>query len=89
MNGQLVVFEGQLKRGPTPTDTYYECAELAPYLRPGKNAIAVLVWYFGRQGMSHKDSGKAGLLFEARLGSRSLVSDSSWRAATSGLRPNR
>ena len=57
VNGRLVVFEGGLKRGPNPQDTYYDEVELAPYLVKGKNTIAVLLWYFGKPSFSHNDSG--------------------------------
>ena len=30
INGKLVVFEGGLKRGPNPLDTYYDEVEIAP-----------------------------------------------------------
>ena len=59
INGEPVVFEGQLKRGPTPKDTYFDRVDLTKYLRKGDNTIAVLVWYFGKDGFSHKSSGKA------------------------------
>jgi len=59
INGELVVFEGQLKRGPTPKDTYFDRVDLTKHLRKGDNTIAVLVWYFGKDGFSHKRSGKA------------------------------
>ena len=59
INGELVVFEGQLKRGPTPKDTYFDRVDLTKHLRQGDNTIAVLVWYFGKDGFSHKSSGKA------------------------------
>lgn len=29
INGRMVVFEGGLKRGPTPYDTYYDSVEIA------------------------------------------------------------
>jgi alpha-L-rhamnosidase len=64
INGQMVVFEGQLKRGPTPDDTYFDVVEIGKYLKKGKNTIAILHWYWGKNGFSHKSSGKAGLLFE-------------------------
>ena len=38
VNGRLVVFEGGLKRGPNPQDTYYDEVELAPYLVKGISA---------------------------------------------------
>ena len=31
INGELVVFEGQLKRGPTPDDTYYDAVNISSY----------------------------------------------------------
>lgn len=37
INGQLAVFEGGVKRGPTPKDTYYDEVDLAPFLQKGKN----------------------------------------------------
>jgi hypothetical protein len=79
VNGRLVVFEGQLKRGPTPQDTYFDEIDLAPYLQEGKNTLAILVWYFGKTAFSHVSSGKPGLLFEANLGEQTLVSDASWK----------
>lgn len=77
VNGELVVFEGQLKRGPNSEDTYYDVVDLAPYLQKGENTIAALVWYFGREGFSHKDSGQFGFYLE----NRRFVSDSTWRIA--------
>ena len=65
INGELAVFEGQLKRGPTPEDTYYDEVDIAPYLKQGKNTIAILVWYFGKDGFSHNSSGQAGLVFQS------------------------
>ena len=76
INGQCVVFEGGLKRGPNPTDTYYDMVDLAPYLRKGKNEVKFLLWYFGKSGFSHKSSGQSGMIFDAP--SIGLVSDSSW-----------
>ena len=80
VNGQLVVREGGLKRGPTPTDTFFDEVELAPYLKAGGNTVAVLVWYFGKEGFSHKSSGKSGLLFELAAGTEKVTSDATWRA---------
>ncbi|MFJ3804308.1 discoidin domain-containing protein [Streptomyces sp. NPDC090088] len=83
VNGTLVVFEGQLKRGPNRTDTYYDELDLAPYLTSGTNTVALLVWYFGKQGFSHSSSGKGGLLFQSDIQAGStttqLISDTSWR----------
>lgn len=78
INGKMVLFEGGLKRGPNPRDTYYDKLDLAPYLKTGKNQIAILLWYFGKDGFSHLSSGRAGLLFDMNLGKINLHSDSSW-----------
>ena len=56
VNGKQVVFEGGLKRGPNPTDSYYDVVNLRPHLRKGVNSIEVLVWHFGKTGFSHIDS---------------------------------
>ncbi len=77
INEKLVVFEGGLKRGPDPDNTYYDEINLAPYLLKGKNTIAVLVWYFGKEGFSHKSSGKAGLYIESQASS--LNSNKTWK----------
>lgn len=76
INGELAVFEGSLKRGPNPGGSYYDEVDLAPYLRKGENKIAMLVWYFGKSGFSHEDSGMAQMFLECP--SIGLVSDSTW-----------
>lgn len=76
VNGRMVVFEGQLKRGPSPTSTYYDELDLAPYLRSGQNKIAVLMWYFGKEGFSHKNSGLPGLIISSESGR--LDTDRTW-----------
>jgi hypothetical protein len=80
VNGAMVVFEGQLKRGPTPNDTYYDRVDLTQYLQQGENSIAVLLWYFGKHGFSHNSSGKAGFLFDAVVDGRAVKSDRHWKA---------
>lgn len=81
VNGQLVVREGGLKRGPTPRDTYYDEVDLEGRLRPGSNTLAVLVWYFGKHGFSHNSSGQPGLLFEGEWESDPALSDRTWKLA--------
>ena len=76
INGEFVVFEGGLKRGPNPKDSYYDRVNLTQYLKKGKNQVAVLLWYFGKSGFSHIDSGKSGLLFSSDA--LSLYSDATW-----------
>lgn len=78
INGEMVVFEGGLKRGPAPNATYYDQVDIAPYLKSGENKIAVLVWHFGKNGFSHVNSGTAGLLFSVRESDLIIVSDRSW-----------
>lgn len=78
VNGQLAVFEGGLKRGPNPNDSYYDKVDLRPYLRKGHNRVELLVWYLGKSGFSHLDSGRMGLLFSAP--SIGLYSDSKWES---------
>ena len=55
VNGENVVFEGGLKRGPTPYDTYYDVVDLKPFLKSGDNTIAILHWFFGKQGFSWEE----------------------------------
>lgn len=81
INDKLVVFEGGLKRGPTPKDTYYDEVEISEHLKQGKNTIAILVWFWNRDGFCHKNSGKSGLLFEANFDNRPILSDESWKVA--------
>ncbi len=64
VNGEMVVFEGGLKRGPNPQDSYFDEVNLAPYLKKGENQIALLLWYFGKDSFSHLSSGQAQLWFD-------------------------
>ena len=48
INGETAVFEGGAKRGPTANGSYFDTVDIAPYLKPGKNIIAALVWYWGK-----------------------------------------
>ncbi len=76
INGRLAVFEGQLKRGPTPNDSYYDEIDISKYLRIGENKIAILLWYFGKNGFSHLSSGECGLAFQCdAIG---IKSDETW-----------
>jgi hypothetical protein len=77
VNGRLAVFEGELKRGPNPRDTYCDELDLAKYLVRGRNTIAILTWYWGRDGFDHKNSGRPALFFKA---DGMLASDTTWKA---------
>ncbi len=82
INGKMVVFEGGLKRGPTPHDTYCDLVDLKPYLKKGENTIAVQLWFFGKSGFSHIDSGKPGLLFDASQNGENglfVISNADWK----------
>ena len=81
INGELAVFEGQLKRGPSPTDTYYDEVDITPFLKQGENFISILVWYFGKDGFSHNSSGKAALIFDCQTQGFDLLSDLTWKAS--------
>lgn len=78
INDSLAVFEGGLKRGPNPKDTYYDSVDIAPYLKPGNNDIRLLLWHFGKPGFSHVNSGRSGMIFDAAA--IGLVSDSTWKS---------
>ena len=78
INGRLVVFEGGLKRGPSPQSSYYDEVNIASFLKKGTNKVAILLWYFGKDGFSHKSSGKAGLFFDLNMKHLLLQSNHSW-----------
>lgn len=89
----LFVNGTEVGRGPVrsqPRRLQHDTYDLAPYLRPGENVIAVLVTYYGhansfwQPAVTYGSLGTDALLvFEARLGDAVLVSDAQWRAARS------
>ena len=81
INGEPVVYEGGLKRGPSIGGGYYDKVEIAPYLREGANRISVLVWFMGRAGFSHMSSGTCALLFDARCPEVEILSDETWECS--------
>ena len=80
VNNTLVVYEGGLKRGPTPEDTYFDSLDVSGYLVKGTNSIGVLLWYFGKEGFSHKNSGKAGILIDCPSYHTDVSSSEKWEA---------
>lgn len=76
VNGKMAVFEGGLKRGPNPKDSYFDVVDLAPYLQKGNNDVRLLLWHFGKPGFSHVDSGRAGIIMDA--GTIGLITDHTW-----------
>lgn len=79
VNGELVVREGGLKRGPSLNGTYFDEIDLSEYLVDGMNHLAVLVWFFGKSGFSHLSSGKGGMMFAMQMPEGVLISDASWK----------
>ena len=80
INGELVVREGGLKRGPTPKDSYCDVLVDVPNLKFGKNEVVVLVQYYGHNSFSHRVSATPGLYFNLTTTLGRVVSDESWRA---------
>jgi len=94
INGEMVVFEGSYTGGPSPvkpsprtdnvpiaSNKYYDTVDIQPFLKKGKNTIAVLAWFYGANGSkgTHISSGKGGLIFQADIADTKVISDSSWR----------
>lgn len=81
INGENVVFEGSVKRGPDKNSGYYDSVDIAPYLKKGENAICALVWFWDDEtSYSYCSSGQGGFLFEAIGENISILSDKSWKA---------
>lgn len=81
MNGELQIREGALKRGPNPHDTYCDVVTSLPALKKGKNSIAVLVWYFGKDGYSHRNSPTPGLTFSFQAAGKEIKPDHKWKVS--------
>ncbi len=80
INGETVVFEGSVKRGPEKNSGYYDSTDIAPYLKQGENSICALVWYWDNEtSYSYSGSGQGGFLFEAVNEDITVVSDESWK----------
>ena len=80
INGETVVFEGGVKRGPSKDSAYYDSTDIAPYLKEGENSICALVWYWDDDtSYSYCSSGQGGFLFEAVGEDITIVSDKSWK----------
>ena len=80
INGETVVFEGGVKRGPDKNSGYYDSLDISPYLKEGENSICALVWFWDNEtSYSYHSSGQGGFLFEATGESISIVSDESWK----------
>lgn len=94
INGNLEVFEGALKRGPNPKDTYCDVIKNSRHFKKGKNTIAVLLWYFGIDGFSHRSTDTPGITFSLKTDQQQSV-DLKWKVrkhpayyVPTGTRPN-
>ncbi len=80
INGETVVFEGSVKRGPDENSGYYDSIDIAPFLKEGENSICALVWFWDSEtSYSYNGSGQGGFLFEAINSDISILSDKSWK----------
>ena len=80
INGETVVSEGSVKRGPDENSGYYDSIDIAPYLKKGENSICALVWYWDDEtSYSYKGSGQGGFIFEAINEEIAVLSDNSWK----------
>ncbi len=84
INGETVVFEGNVKRGPDKNSGYYDSIDIAPFLKEGENSICALVWFWDNEtSYSYCSSGQGGFLFEAIGESITIITDKSWKAKRS------
>ncbi len=80
INGETVVFEGSVKRGPDKNSGYYDSIDIVPYLKEGENSICALVWFWDNEtSYSYCGSGQGGFLFEAIGEGVTVISDKSWK----------
>ncbi|MCS2967245.1 hypothetical protein NXW94_17615 [Bacteroides ovatus] len=84
-----------MKRGPNPKDTYCDILRDVKGLVSGRNTIALLVWYFGKDGFSHRNSPTAGVSVDLTIGKQRYISDDSWKVSIhpsfyipNGINPN-
>ncbi len=84
INGETVVFEGSVKRGPDKNSGYYDSIDIAPYLKKGENSICALVWFWDNEtSYSYSSSGQGGFIFEAENSGVTIISDKSWKVKRS------
>ena len=85
INGETVVFEGNVKRGPNKNSGYYDSIDISPFLKKGENSICALVWYWDNEtSYSYSGSGQGGFLFEAEGKDITIISDKSWKVKRNG-----
>lgn len=79
VNGELQVREGGLKRGPNPKDTYQDVITSLPALGKGENTISILVWYFGKDGFSHRNTLTPGITFRLMVDNIEVPVGNKWK----------
>jgi hypothetical protein len=90
----LWVNGAEVGRGPIrsqPRRLRYDEHDIAPYLRPGRNVVAVLVTYYGHAHSFWQPAASSGvmgrdaqLVLEARIGEEWLATDERWRCSGRG-----
>ena len=76
INGRFVNFgpaRGFQHRWP------FDCIDIAPYLRPGKNVIAALLYSFGLGNFSYAYQGEYGFLLSGQVGNLDISTDETWK----------
>ncbi len=98
VNGEMVVIDGSVKRGPTPYDSYYDTVEITN-LQAGENVIVLQVAFNGRSGDGSivpvitdelgDEYTQAGMIFEMQAGDTLIKSDETWYALRNDAYRNR
>lgn len=80
INGELVIFEGQLKLGNSIDTWFYDKEDISDYLVKGENTIAVQVFYSGKTSSSTINTGVPAFFFDANIDGQRVFSDTTWKA---------
>lgn len=80
INGELVIFEGQLKLGNSIDTWFYDKEDISDYLVKGENTIAVQVFYSGKTSSSTINTGVPAFFFDADIDGQRVFSDTTWKA---------
>lgn len=83
VNGNLVVYDGGLKRGSTVDSGYYDALDVSQYLVEGENVICALVWYWGDKGQSYSNAsaGRPGFILQGKIGDVDISSNATWKVS--------
>lgn len=80
---KLFVNEQLVSLGPARGDLFhwnYETVDLAPYLKPGKNILAALVWNDGEYRNEAQITNRTGFIIQGSTdGEKAVNTDSSWK----------